>query len=783
MTSHGAALYWCAPLRTMKAFRYTGPMSLPPSDRKPILNAVEPLCQDVAPDILQDFLSRMDLEYFRRFEPATIAQHIRLAARLTPEHPCEVALTEHRDQRFDVTLVAYDYFSEFATICGVLSAFGLNIEEGRIYTFVEGPASASPRAIWTGGPRTRPKGRPGLSRKKIVDVFRVQPVRNTLFGSDEQRRLVEALSSVIKLLDAGKFEKARHAVNRQLVEQLGKHRGSFSGLLHSVQIAFDNGQSPTDTIMDIRSDDTPAFLYAFANALAMRNVYVSKAQITIEDGKLHDRFYVRNRYGQKLTDLTDQQQLRLTAVLIKQFTHALTWAPDPTKALKAFDQFLDLTVQETKGKAQQQALALIGDKKMFPLLARLLGASDFLWEDFLRRQHDNLLPLLQDYRDAPLIKPQNALRKELDRLLGRAKTYDARKTALNSFKDRELFRIDMKHIVEPGAALADFSAALTQLAEVIVDRSLKDCQVKLHKLYGPPRLENKKPCPFAVLGLGKFGGRELGYASDIEVLFVYGGAGRTSGKQAIENSEYFERLGHELLQWIEAKQEGIFHLDVRLRPHGGKGSLTNPFDEITSYYSNKGLAAPFERQSLIKLRPVAGDPALGKQVEAHRDSYVYSGAAWGLPTALDLRRQQLKQLVERGTVNLKHSPGGIVDIEYAIQYLQIMHGHRLPVLRTPNTMQALAGLVECGIVTRQDGENLRKAYFFIRMLIDGLRMVRGNAKDRILPPADSDEFIFLARRVGYTTDDWQAGARHLQTDIEEHMRKTREFFEKSFGKL
>ena len=450
---------------------------------------------------------------------------------------------------------------------------------------------------------------------------------------------------------------------------------------------------------------------------------------------------------------------------------------------KSIDQFLDLTVQDAKGKAQQEALAFIADKKMFPLLARLLGTSDFLWEDFLRRQYSNLLPLLQGYRDAPLIKPRASLRKELDRLVDRAKTYEARKAALNSFKDRELFRIDMKHIAEPGTALTDFSAALTQLAEVIVHRSLNDCQAKLNNLYGPPRLENRKPCPFTILGLGKFGGRELGYASDIEVLFVYGGMGRTGGKPAIENSEYFERLGHELLQWIEAKQEGIFHLDVRLRPHGGKGSLVNPLDEITSYYSATGLAAPFERQSLIKLRHVAGDVALGKQVEAHRDIYVYSGAPWDLPTALELRRQQLSQLVERGTVNLKYSAGGIVDIEYAVQYLQLMHGHRFPLLRTSHTMQALAGLVECGIVTRQDGENLRKAYFFIRKLIDGLRMVRGNAKDRDLPPADSDEFIFLARRVGYTMDDWRAGARHLQTDIEQHMLYTREFFERTFGKL
>jgi [glutamine synthetase] adenylyltransferase / [glutamine synthetase]-adenylyl-L-tyrosine phosphorylase len=759
-------------------------MPLGSPDRTLLLDTVRPLCPDVAPDMLQDFFTRMDQEYFQRFEPPTIAEHIRLTAQLTPEHPCEIAFAEQRDQRVEVTIVAYDYFSEFATICGLLSAFGLNIEEGDIYTFVEKTAPPSAPTSWTGyGSRVRTKSRPSVSQKKIVDVFRVLPIPGTELGAAQQRQLTAALYSVVTLLDKGQVTEARDAVNRRLVEQLGKRRASFGGLLHSVQITFDNSQSPTDTVMDIRSDDTPAFLYAFANALAMRNVYISKAQFDVEEGKIHDRFYVRNRHGQKLTDATDQQQLRLTAVLIKQFTHALTWAPDPTKALEAFDQFLDLTVQQTKGKAQQEALAFLSDKKTFPLLARLLGASDFLWEDFLRRQYSNLLPLLQDYRDAPLMTPRATLRKELDRLVNQAKTDEARKAALNSFKDRELFRIDMKHIVEPGTALPDFSAALTQLAEVIVDRSLKDCHAKLNKLYGPPRLTNKKPCPFTVLGLGKFGGGELGYASDIEVMFVYGDAGRTGGKQPIENSEYFERLGAELLQWIEAKQEGIFHLDVRLRPHGGKGSLTNPFDEINKYYSDSGLAAPFERQSLIKLRHVAGDAGLGKRVEAHRDSYVYSGNTWDTRAALDLRRQQLKQLVERGTVNLKHSPGGIVDIEYAVQYLQIMHGHRLPVLRTPNTMQALAALVDCGLVTRPDGEILRKAYFFIRMLIDGLRMVRGNAKDRVLPPVDSDEFIFLARRVGYTTDDWQAGARHLQTDIDQHMMLTKGFFERTFGKL
>ena len=612
----------------------------------------------------------------------------------------------------------------------------------------------------------------------------MHPIDRTGFPSPQHNALRQTVTEIIQLLDAGRFEEARQYVNRRLVERLDKQRSAFTGLLRTVRITFDNSQSPTDTIMDIRSDDTPAFLYALANALAMRNIYITKAKIESNGAaKLHDRFYVRNRDGQKLLDSADQEQLRLTAVLIKQFTHALTWASDPAKALASFDHFLDLIVKDQGKKGKNQALDFVSDKRTFPLLARLLGASDFLWEDFLRRQHDNLLPLLTDYRDAPLIKLQAALRKELDHLVARAKTDEARKEALNRFKDRELFRIDIKHIVEPSTNFPDFSLALTELAEVIMERSITDCSAKLDKLYGHPRLANEKSCPFAVLGLGKFGGRELGYASDIEVLFVYDGSGKTSGKNGIENSEYFERLAQELLGWIEAKQEGIFRLDVRLRPHGGKGALANAFDEVCRYYSPTGLAASFERQALIKLRHIAGDSALGHQLEVHRDSFVYGEAPWDIPAALELRRQQLRQLVKPGKVNVKYSAGGLIDIEYAAQYLQVMHGHNHPSLRTPNTLQALAALVNAGLVARTDGAGLRKAYVFTRTLVDGLRMVRGNTKDLVLPPPDSEEFVCLARRVGYTRDDWKAGAHELQTDIQQHMTLTKQFFERTFGAL
>ncbi|WP_447973004.1 [protein-PII] uridylyltransferase family protein [Nitrospira sp. Kam-Ns4a] len=742
------------------------------------IEILRPLCREIPDDLLQDFVSRMDDDYFAQFAPEEIARHLTLVARLEVDRPCQVDITERPDGLFDVVVVAFDYFSEFATICGVLSAHRLDIREGSIHTLAE--AAPPPRGP-TARP-VRPAGRARLTRKKIVDVFRVQPLPGSPFGPAERRNLAEELAAIIHLLDEQRFREARSRVNRRLVETLGQARAAFTGLLHPVHLRFDNDLSPTDTVVDIRSTDTPMFLYAFANALAMRGIYIRKARFENAGTEVRDRFYVRGRHGRKLDDPAEQQVLRVTAALIKQFTHSLTWAPDPAQALESFDGLLD-QILEGRGRAPGRALRFLTDPKSQPLLARLLGTSEFLWEDFLRRQHENLLPVLENYQRLPLIRPRAVLGRELRRRLAVARGEAQRRQVLNQYKDRELFRIDMKHLLDPATTLPDFSRALTELAEAVVAQACQDCGARLARTHGTPRLADRRPCGFALFGLGKFGGRELGYASDIEVLFVYEGPGRTAGRRALDNGEYFERLAQEFLQWIEARQEGIFHVDVRLRPHGGKGLLANRVDELQSYYSPSGLCAPFERQALIKLRFVAGDRALGQQVEALRDAFVYSGEPWDLPAALALRRQQIKELVEPGHVNVKYSPGGLIDIEYLVQYLQIMHGHRLPAVRTPNTLDALRALTETGVLAPDETAALGEAYLFLRGLIDALRIVRGNAKDLVLPAPESDAFIFLARRLGYAASRWEEGAARLAADIARHMERTQALFAARFGAL
>ena len=216
---------------------------------------------------------------------------------------------------------------------------------------------------------------------------------------------------------------------------------------------------------------------------------------------------------------------------------------------------------------------------------------------------------------------------------------------------------------------------------------------------------------------------------------------------------------------IVARQKGIFEIDLRLRPYGDKGALACSYNHFYEYFNERGGALPYERQALIKLRVIGGDETLGVRIGSARDAFVFSSVPLELTELSHLRERQNNELVKPGAVNVKYSFGGVVDIEYYVQSLQIMHGADAS-LRSSNTLEALAALHEAGHITQDDYRMLSEAYIFLRRLINALRIVRGNAKDLVLPDRNSQEYRFLARRLGYTDAD---PVEQLHHDVTRYM--------------
>jgi glutamate-ammonia-ligase adenylyltransferase len=242
----------------------------------------------------------------------------------------------------------------------------------------------------------------------------------------------------------------------------------------------------------------------------------------------------------------------------------------------------------------------------------------------------------------------------------------------------------------------------------------------------------------------------LGFASDIELMFIYSGNGRTAGgPQSISTTEFYEKLVQNFVRAIRARREGVFEIDLQLRPYGKAGSLSVSLDAFRRYFAPDGPAWAYERQALVKLRPVAGNPGLGKKISEIRDTFVYTGEVFDVTSMKAMRERQVRHLVTGGQFNLKYSPGGLVDVEYLVQGLQISYGKDHSGLRLTNTREGMAALMKAGYLSADDYTRLRKAHTFLRWLIDSLRVVRGNARDVTVPPEGSEEFAFLTRRMLY----------------------------------
>jgi len=389
------------------------------------------------------------------------------------------------------------------------------------------------------------------------------------------------------------------------------------------------------------------------------------------------------------------------------------------------------------------------------MLAELFGGSQFLANLFIRRpeQLDTLVrtDLVRVHRTAA------DLAAELDASLHTAHDFEAALDVLRRFRTQEFLRIGINDL----QALLDseeVSAELTALAEACLRSACAIAARDLSQRYGDAGL----PGPYAVLAMGKLGAGELNYNSDLDLIFVYDDS---SGESAAWSAqERLSKLAQRLITVLQTPtKEGIvYRIDTRLRPSGRSGPLVSSLEGFRRYHETS--AQVWERQALIKARAVAGDARLGARVDDIVAAFVYR-TALRLEEVREIRR--LRQRMERELaresperINIKTGRGGLVDIEFLTQLLQLHYGGRIPQVRVRPTLGALAALQEAGVLCAADYRLLADGYRFLRRVGNVLRLIY----DR--PVEDLDraraDVSAVARRMGFAGDPAAAGTAFWQ---------------------
>jgi glutamate-ammonia-ligase adenylyltransferase len=728
-------------------------------------------------------VDRLGSEYAQQFPPETIAQHVAAMKKLSAQKPVAVLLDEQSDGLIDCTIVAFDHPFEFSCITGLMAATGFSIQSSVAFTLprVGGPTSV--REMFKQEKKAIRRRDP-MSDALILDHFRGKLVGPIEDFKTWAKQFEPAVVEVIRLLDeqnSEATERAKRLVNERVTQWLKTRRGADSrgSDLAPIEVTID--QLPQATRLRLRAPDAPAFLYALSTALSLHGLQIERTSVQTLDGHAVDEIDLVDSRGKPIADPQRVQRLRLSVLLTQRFAYFLDRAPDPFTALARFEELSERIAQMPE---QEQWLSVLADPRSMEDLAKVLGASDYLWEDFIRSHADALLPAIRQHiRGREICPSSRTLPRRLDEALHGAKDLEELRVRLNQFKDRELFLIDLDHILSSEHLDATFqilSERLVLLAENLVSAAAQFVYSELVRKHGTP--DNPG---FALFGLGKLGGVALGYASDIELLFLFDSEGKTTGGSggSIANSEFFARLTRETSDSIKAKGEGIFRVDLRLRPYGKGGPLASSREQFVDYYRPEGKAHPFERLALVRLRWIAGDATLGFAIEQLRDQFVYEGPPLDLDAIWEVSGKMRAQHLLGQQLNSKYSPGGLADLEATVQLLQVMHARQAPQLRTPRLDESIQSLRRAGILSPIEFEELMGAYQFLRRLINAQRVLRGSAQDLFLPARSSDELLHLARRMNYLPEENNNDVGSLLLkDLQRHTDAVKKFVRKRFNR-
>ncbi len=457
---------------------------------------------------------------------------------------------------------------------------------------------------------------------------------------------------------------------------------------------------------------------------------------------------------------------QLSPALATSLPALLRESPDPDSSLIFLERLI----------GQSPEIKTLFDRHSFLAHYALVvfGHSRFLGETLI--QNTDLFPAFLREKNLDRSFARDDFREMLARFRSRSQERDI-SLLLARFKRREYVRIMLRDVLKL-APLSETTAEISALSDVLIEEALRETQNRLTQRYGQPQHLDRNgrlvETPFTVISLGKLGGNELNYSSDIDLMYIFGD-GEESPAATISNHEYFVRLAQEITSLLScATREGpVFRIDLRLRPQGNEGEMAVSLSHALRYYASR--ARDWERQALIKIRHSAGDEALAREFIRNVQPYVYgcetiSGETAveavaeenprpdlastrlnfaAIKTALDslekmhLRRRQqmLAEPENENSIDVKLDAGGIRDIEFLVQCLQRVYGGVEPWLRSHGTLFSLQKLHDKRHISGREFHDLTSAYEFLRHLEHRLQLRNGLQTHRLVKQGPKFEIL------------------------------------------
>jgi len=450
---------------------------------------------------------------------------------------------------------------------------------------------------------------------------------------------------------------------------------------------------------------------------------------------------------------------RLSPALASALPALLAESPDPDSALILFERLVSESSEEVVRLLDRHnflahyALVVFGHSRF---LGETLIQNTDLLHSFLREKHLDRSFSREEFHESLARFRSRSFETDVSLLLAR-------------FKRREYVRIMLRDVLKI-APLSETTAEISALADVLIEEALREAESRLQRRYDAPRHLDPEgrlvETPFAILSLGKLGGNELNYSSDVDLMYVFGD-GEEPPKTPISNREYFIRLAQQITELLSrvTKEGAVFRIDLRLRPQGNEGELSISLRHALDYYAK--TAHDWEKQALIKVRYSAGDAGLAREFMRAVQPHVYTEQVnfAAIKTALVAREKMQARRIQRAllepsgeSIDVKIDGGGIRDIEFLVQCLQRVYGGAEPWLRSGGTLFSLQKLHDKGHISGKEFHELTSAYEFLRHLEHRLQLRRGQQTHRL--PITGPELRIIERSMeGY------APGEHRVTDL------------------